>query len=92
MLVFLWVDRVDLGFERLMWAFGKPLTTLGILLAMEFLALFILYPSYYFWSTTRLQYKPGRDAKLMGSTLSYVLYTLYGSGGNSYRVSWGFVV
>ncbi|ODN06138.1 Sterol O-acyltransferase 2 [Orchesella cincta] len=49
---------VDLGLLRLMWAFGRPQMTLGILLTLEFCGLVVLYPAFHLWSTLRLQAKP----------------------------------
>ncbi|XP_035704929.1 sterol O-acyltransferase 2 isoform X2 [Folsomia candida] len=49
-------NTIDLGIQRLMDAFYKPLTTLRILISIEFFALFLLFPSFYLWSTHRLNY------------------------------------
>lgn len=54
------VGSIDLGIQRLMDAFYKPLTTLRILISIEFFALFLLFPSFYLWSTHRLNYNQGK--------------------------------
>ncbi|CAL8147646.1 unnamed protein product [Orchesella dallaii] len=51
-------NTVDLGLLRLMWAFGRPQMTLGILVALEFCGLVVLYPSFHLWAKLRHQVKP----------------------------------
>jgi len=53
-------DRVDLGLERLMWAFGRLPLALSILFCMEFFSLLLFYPTFHAWATFRTCFGPSK--------------------------------